>query len=231
MRFKTWLKAIWAPVGADSAELFSHHLRTFLVIFLDLLMLQLLHLSFVPSHVAQLLEPLLSATLMLAVAIFCIQAVATLSLNSYFLVRKRLNDNISRALSLCAIASILSSVYFTQSFVSETAPNKNAFQNQPLRLDLNVTRGLGPANFLVPAKVRRVELSFVIRNCQGCRYFGLLDNQEVKEIYSYDNWNNFLYKCNSTDLHPGWHKLRILEYNPAHRSTKNPLNLEFEVRQ
>ncbi len=231
MRLKTWLKAIWVPVGADSAELFSHNLRAALVIFLDLLMLQLLHLSFFPSHLAGLLEPLLSATLVVAVAIFCIQAVATLSLNSYSLLRKRLDDHISRALSLFAIASILSSMYFTQRFVSEKDRSEIAVQNQSVRLDLNVTRGPGPTYFLVPAPLRRVELSFVIQNCQGCRYFGLLDNQEAKEVYSYDNWNNFLYRCSSTDLHPGRHRLRILEYDAAHTLTKNVVDFEFEVRQ
>lgn len=231
MRLKTWLKVIWATVGADSAELFSHNLRASLVIFLDLLMLQLLHLSFVPSHLARLLEPLLSATLVVAVAIFCIQAVATLSLNSYSLLRKRLDDNVSKVLSLCAFAGILSSVYFTPSFVPEKDRSESAVQNQPLRLDLNVTRGPGPTNFLVPATLHSIELSFVIQNCQKCRYFGLLDNREAKEVYRYDNWNNFLYKCNSTDLHPGWHRLRILEYDAAHTSTKNAVDFEFEVRQ
>jgi hypothetical protein len=193
-------------------------------------MLQLLHLSFVPSRLAQLLEPLLSATLVLAVAIFCIQAVATLSLNSYSLLRKRLNDNISRVLSLCAIV-ILSSVYFTQSFVSEKNRSESANQNEPLRLDLNVTRGPHPAYFLVPTTPQRIELSFVIQNCQGCRYFGLLDNQEAKEVHSYDSWSNFLYRCNSTDLPRGRHRLRILEYDAVHKSTENAIDFEFEVRQ
>jgi len=223
MKFKSWLRKIGAGIAPDSAEMFRHSIRGFLLIVLELLMLGILSLPAVPQRLKDVLDPFLAITLVLTFAIFCVDTVSALSLNSYQSLKKRMNDGFSKLLVLGVTLTVFFAAH--ESFIFHWTES-----GKPVGWKLDVTRGA--MRFVLPASTQQIDLSFVVHSdCLDCRFIGLLDEQAIAEIYSRNKSSLFHYACSRSQVVPGWHVLRILEIDSKKNAGKFVDDFEFEVTQ
>lgn len=230
-RLTSLLRAI-EELASDSAQMLGHSLRIIFVILLELLSLWLMHSHWVPAEIADRLEPLILLTLTATVVIFCAHTLLSLSLNSYDALQKRMDSKPRKMLIVCMIGAVAGIATFAvnHELSLKTDNGDHTSAVKPFVLDLNVLRGPRAIRPVIPPNALQIDFSFHIPNCHNCSYVGMLDGKGMREVYSQDNFGNFIYRCNRSQLISGHHVFTVLEFSSAGTLTNNKFKFEFEVQ-